>query len=103
MKETKLVNFGISYPLLNQQSSIENVLPTIISEIARDAIAKGLKFDFEKEWNDPNTDTIFYKYRVDQDVNIQEDLLVSTLRQRGIEATVKTEKIPEGEKYIFGL
>lgn len=105
MGKTKLVHFGTTMELRQDQSSIEKILPTILSDMAKHFLAKGLKFDFGIEWGESDTDNHFYRYEVDRDVNIEVELsnLLSSLREQGIDAKlIKTEKTGSYEKYLLG-
>lgn len=92
--------------LSQDQPSIKQTFPAILSEMAKKAVAKGLKFEFDTEWDDFDTGIHFYRYEVGEDVKIEAQLpnLLSNLSEQGIDARLikPPEKTSSSEKYVFG-
>jgi hypothetical protein len=104
MGKIRLVQFGTTSKLRKHRPSIRGILPTLLSEITKEAVTKGQKFDFDTEWYEFDTGNHFYQYEVDQHVGMETQLLnlLSGLREQGIDATlVNTEKLGSYERYVL--
>ena len=103
MGKTKLVRFTITENLRDNHPSIEQIFRAILSEIAKKVVAEGLEFEWNAEGDDVDTGSYFRQYKVSEDVKIETQLqnILSSLRDRGIDAIVKREKTSTYEEYVF--
>ena len=93
MGKTKLVSFGITKQLYQDKPSIKEKLPAILSERAKKV--------GEKE--EVKSQNYFYTYEVDQNVQIDIQSVLSSLRKQNIKAKLisQIKKMGSDEEYLL--